>query len=78
MKEEQLSLPEPIEPPQPAHRKWTRFSPEHKAGAIADVVAGGSPIGVAAEYSTTVVSLYDWLRKAGYYPQRHTVWRKLS
>ena len=77
MKEEQLSLPEPIEPPQPAHRKWTRFSPEHKADAIAAVVAGGSPIGVAQEYSTTVVSLYDWLRKAGYYPRRYTQWVQL-
>ena len=78
MKEAQLSLPESIGPPQPAHRKWAHFSPEHKAVAIAAVVAGASPIGVAQEYSTTVVSLYDWLRKAGYYPQRHTVWRKLS
>jgi transposase-like protein len=58
-------------------RKWQRFSAEHKAGAIAAVVAGGSPIGVAAEYSTTVVSLYNWLRKAGYYPKRYTQWVQL-
>ena len=65
------------DPDEKPRSKWQRFSAEHKAGAIAAVVAGGSPIGVAAEYSTTVVSLYDWFRKAGYYPQRHTVWRRL-
>ena len=59
------------------HRRNPRRDLNERRIVAALEKAGASPIGVASEYSTTVVSLYDWLRKAGYYPVRHTRWIKL-
>ena len=42
--------------------------------AVQAVVDGNKPSYIAALCGTTVTTLYQWLKKAGYVPRKATVW----